>query len=886
MGADPARRVFLFNSDLDGGRRYWGLGASVLFALFALGASGEQPRTLTKPPKLIHFVEATYPEHLGLHTETSTVVLSIDIDTDGTPQRVEVARSSGSELDAAALHAAAGFQFEPAEVDGKPASVRILFAYRFTLETRMVPLPPQVNFEGVVMERFSKKPLEGVRVSLRDVETSTTTAHDGSFRFLGVPNGVHRVEIGGGRLITVTTEETMAPNEKTSVVYLVEEKEEGIDEESIVRAPRIRRESTQVAIQTEEARRVPGTQGDTLKVVQNLPGVARSSVGTGDIVVWGSAPKDTRVYLDGVEVPALYHLGALRSTINSDLVRGIELVPGAYGAEHGRGLGGLVRVQTRPLAEEGIHGYVGADALDASGLITAALGSDLRIGVAGRYSYLDRLLSGIVAPDIGDIFPIPSYDDYQLKASMRLREDEEISLLALGSNDRLKRTIDSRDPGAVRSEKTTLDFYRASIHYTRILAGGASFNVTPSIGFDSSERRNEFGRVPADLSLRSLRYGLRSSYRERLFENVTLALGADVLGTRSHVKRSGSITLPPREGDVYVFGQRPGDDINTDDYEAEIVDVAPYAYAELAWGALTVTPGIRLDTFVLDGNRSSPPSGSTPDLGFSRLNLTLDPRISAQYRLMDELSVRVGFGLYHQAPEPEDLSAVFGNPSLGTAQAFHATAGADLRVTETLSIDVVGFYKKLGDLITRSRLPTPMIAEALAQVGVGQSYGAQLLVRKALSSSFFGWASYTLSRSDRQDAPGAPVRLFDFDQTHVLTIVASWEIDRFVLSGRLRYASGFPRTPVIGALYDARDDLFQPLFGAQNSIRLPEFFQLDLRVDCRFDLEPMSLRLYVDLQNVTYRKNPEEIIYSSDYVTKGYITGLPFLAVAGARLEF
>jgi hypothetical protein len=37
---------------------------------------------------------------------------------------------------------------------------------------------------------------------------------------------------------------------------------------------------------------------------------------------------------------------------------------------------------------------------------------------------------------------------------------------------------------------------------------------------------------------------------------------------------------------------------------------------------------------------------------------------------------------------------------------------------------------------------------------------------------------------------------------------------------------------------------------------------------------------------VTNRKNPEEIIYNAQYTVRGYITGLPTLAVLGARLEF
>ena len=41
----------------------------------------------------------------------------------------------------------------------------------------------------------------------------------------------------------------------------------------------------------EELRHIPGTQGDTLKAVQNLPGVARAPFGGGQLVVWGSSPQ-------------------------------------------------------------------------------------------------------------------------------------------------------------------------------------------------------------------------------------------------------------------------------------------------------------------------------------------------------------------------------------------------------------------------------------------------------------------------------------------------------------------------------------------------------------------------------------------------------------------
>ena len=42
-------------------------------------------------------------------------------------------------------------------------------------------------------------------------------------------------------------------------------------------------------------------------------------------------------------------------------------------------------------------------------------------------------------------------------------------------------------------------------------------------------------------------------------------------------------------------------------------------------------------------------------------------------------------------------------------------------------------------------------------------------VRKVkIAHNFFGWISYTLSRSERKDASATDYRLFDGDQTHIL----------------------------------------------------------------------------------------------------------------------
>jgi hypothetical protein len=186
----------------------------------------------------------------------------------------------------------------------------------------------------------------------------------------------------------------------------------------------------------------------------------------------------------------------------------------------------------------------------------------------------------------------------------------------------------------------------------------------------------------------------------------------------------------------------------------------------------------------------------------------------------------------------------------------------------------------------RDPSPTPKLAQALVQEGGGRAYGVQVLLRQQPWHGLFGWVAYTISRSERQDTPGTGWRLFDYDQPHVLTLVASKELGAWTVGLRFRYARGLPRTPVVGAFYDAKDDVYQPVFGAQNSIRLPDFWQLDVRVDRSFRLGDVGrLLVYAEGLNVTNRANAEEYVYGVDYTQRGTVTGLPVIAVLGARVD-
>jgi hypothetical protein len=579
-------------------------------------------------------------------------------------------------------------------------------------------------------------------------------------------------------------------------------------------------------------------------------------------------------------------------------VRSIDLSPGSFGADYGRGLGGLVRIDLLDPGHEGVHGYLAADVMDVSGMVRAAITPNLRVAVSGRQGYLDQTLKAAVSKDVGDFFPIPRYDDYQARVSATLGKDEELSATFLASDDHLTRTVPSSDPLEYKKQDQNLLYRRFMVRYTRLFADGSSIAVTPSLGYDQNQQEWNFGGTPLLLDTTTWQYALRASYRRRVTGKIILSTGLDFQGRSSTSDRVGSLELPAREGDVTVFGQSPGTDLASDRWKVNLLSAAAYVFAEINIGRLTLTPGFRFEPTVIDGSLRLPHSYQAPDIGYRRMDLARNPsfgplswmpnpRLSAAYRATHKLTFTAGAGIYGQPPTVEDLSPVFGNPNLSSSSAIHASGGGSYKLTGTLVFEVVGFYKRLYDLVARSGLPSPPVGQSLQQTGIGHSYGGQALLRQELAKGFFGWFTYSLIRSERKDRPTSNWRLFDYDQTHVLALLASYEITRGFLAGaRFRYTTGAPRTPVAGAYFNATSQQYEPIFGAQNSIRLPGFYSLDVRLEKAFVLRRLKFNVFADVQNVTNRKNPEEIIYSADYSQRSYITGLPVLAVVGMRMEF
>jgi hypothetical protein len=224
-------------------------------------------------------------------------------------------------------------------------------------------------------------------------------------------------------------------------------------------------------------------------------------------------------------------------------------------------------------------------------------------------------------------------------------------------------------------------------------------------------------------------------------------------------------------------------------------------------------------------------------------------------------------------------------------RAFQLTAGGELRPLPGVFCSVEAFYKKLTDLIVRSDATQVVSGQTvpvlLDNAGQGRVYGLEVLLRKSLTERFFGWIAYTLSRSDRIDRPGEPQRFFDFDQTHNLTVIASYALGKgWQIGARFRFISGNPDTPVVGARYLAQQDVYLPLYGLTNSGRLSPFRQLDVRADKVWTFDAWTLDAYLDVLNASNHRSVEGTLYNYDFSQREQFRGLPVIPTLGLKGSF
>ena len=412
---------------------------------------------LSKQPKLTKPAKVAYPPNAIGKSGEVEVVLLVDLDDKGEVTGatvIEPKTPTGFGFEEAAVTAAYSLGFEPAEVAGKPAPVQIVYKFKFVPPKPPAPPaapvaapveapkpPPVENLVGVLLERGTRLPMSGILVTVyrsggeEPVGFENITDAKGHFHFFDLQPGTWKVFIEPPAYYPFRTTEEIRPGEVTHVTYYVERGSYN-PFDKVVTAERERKEVSRTVIENVVIDKMPGAMGDPLAVIQNFAGVARAEAGSGAIIVRGSAPADTQIFVDGVTVPIIYHFGGIRSVLPVGMIDSLEFYPGNFSPYYGRATGGIVDVSIKKLKPKKAGGYFDVNLLDSGIYLEAPIGDKAAVAASIRRSYIDWIVNGVIPANapITDL-TLPRYYDYQVLANYRPAPAHDLRLFIFGSDD-------------------------------------------------------------------------------------------------------------------------------------------------------------------------------------------------------------------------------------------------------------------------------------------------------------------------------------------------------------------------------------------------------------------------------------------------------------------
>lgn len=878
-----------------------GVPAGASGAILTPASQPQTPAPTGKPtmPRPLNYAPPEYPPEAEQEKLEATVTLQLDIDRTGKVTNVAVVEPAGHGFDEAAVTAAKKLEFEPARrADGTPFAARILYRYSFTLKAKEpapgesgvqpggVQAPAETeNFGGLVLAAEGDAPITGAVVTLRGApgNPSVTTGESGAFVFQNLPPGTYEVLVAVPGYQPLTVSEDIAAGEKTEVKYRLVAEGGALD--VTVRGTRPPREVTKRTLLKREIDRIPGTNGDALRSIQSLPGVARPPGLAGLLLVRGSAPQDTQTFIDGTPVPLIYHFGGLSSVVPTELLEKIDFYPGNFSTQYGRVMGGIVDAGLRAPKDDGkYHGLVQLDLIDARVLAEGPIPylKKWHFTVAGRRSHIDSWLGPVLEAAGAGVTQAPVYYDYQALIETKPTPTSRFRIGFFGSDDALELLIKEpqpNEPALSGNIGLSTQFQRLQARYENDFSDNDSVRAVMALGHDALGFG--LGSFFFILDLKSITG--RVEYTRKLSPGIRLNTGVDMFWAYYDVNVRAPAPPVPGQPPNQPFSTRAVREIHNSG-----TGYIPAAYAELEFTPTErarLVPGVRLDYANFTGR------------------LDVSPRVNGRFDIRPgypRTTAKAGFGIFHQPPQFQEAVPPNGTPGLFSNRAIQYAFGMEQEFTRNIELSVEGFYKQL-DTLVRARPVGISSTIEYANIGVGYVVGAEFLLKYKPDERFFGWLAYTLSRSVRKDRPEEDDKLVNFDQPHILTVLGSYQLGHgWEIGARFRLISGNLVTPNVcnvnledcnpdrtNALFHAASGAYTPIpFGAAASERLPMFHSLDMRVDKRWRFKSWQLSAYLDVQNIYNNANTEGLSYSYNYTARQYVSGLTLLPSIGLRGDF
>lgn len=630
-----------------------------------------------------------------------------------------------------------------------------------------------------------------------------------------------------------------------------------------------------VSLDIKDVKKIPVLFGeqDILKTIQLLPGVSANSEGGSGFFVRGGDADQNLILLDEAPVYNASHLLGFFSVFNSDALKDVKMYKGGIPAQYGGRASSVmdVRMKNGNMKEWEASGGLGliSSRLTLEGPLVQDKGS---IILSGRRTYLD-VVAGLVSPDFADLSLY--FYDLNLKANYKLGDKDRVYFSGYLGRDALGTEDFGFDWGnqtmTVRWNHTFNSklFLNTSFIYSdydygfKVQNGGVSINLDAGI-YDYNVKQDysyylnpqnkiEFGWNGIYHQFKPTVFSFDDSAADAAQEQYALEGGFYVSNTQKFSEKF-SMNYGLRLSTMSNIGDYTEKEYNAED---EVIKETIFESGE-----------------------------------FYNTYANLEPRINATYLLGAKSSIKASYNRNVQYLQ------LLSNSTSGTPTDMWIPSSSLVKPTiadqvsvgyfrnfssNSYKFSVESYYKNLQNTVDYENgaetFGNPDI-EAELVFGKGRAYGIEFLLEKT-KGKFTGWASYTLSKSERQydEINGGDWFSARQDRTHDISLVGTYQITpKLTLSGTWVYNTGDAVTFPSGKYY--LDGSLINLYTERNADRFPDYHRLDIGLTW---VLKDSKRFYNDLNFSVYnaynRKNAYTITFAENDLGQTEATRLALFGI-------
>jgi len=619
---------------------------------------------------------------------------------------------------------------------------------------------------------------------------------------------------------------------------------------------------------------------DLFRSLQLLPGINKSSELSNGLYVRGGSPDQTLTLVDGATLYNPSHIGNIASTFNSNAIRDIKLIKGAFPAEYGGRLSSVLDIKLRSGTKEKESGTIGLGTINSFFSLEGPLEKSATYMIAGRYMYYD-----IWQRNFNKQNSVPRYNFYDIngKINYNISDASAFSFSVMFSRDNMYNP--PNDDIAY-----DIDWENLNLTLNWVQINSNSLFLNSSVSYVNYEFSSKIG------------LGSNTTSSASYFSNPNLT---DLI-FRQNAEVNWEMNQKIKTGFEISFHNY---DLLYNEYYDLSYEKDPYAGENIN----------SIEAALFFQNESEFFNSLKTNIGGRLIyfnaseQLAFEPRVSLSYLMFSDFYIKGAAAVANQYIHliyrnditlPSDLWYP-ATTNIEPSRSTQYVLGFDKYFDEdSYQASIEGYYRDMKNLYEFKNSPeiNPLnnsIEDQFVQ-GEGEAYGVEVFFQKR-KGNLQGWIGYTLSWTKRKFDELNLGKVFypKYDRRHDISVVTTYNvINEITLGATFTYATGMRYNSPTGQF------VFNPtgVSGSQqilldypglNTSQFPAYHKLDLSFNYKIKLTKVEINLFANFYNIYNRNNAyaQFIVFPNDNDENQTpelkrISLFPFIPSAGISITF